>query len=143
MITRLSHVNVFVLDQDRAKDFYTTKLGFEVRNDVTMDGFRWLTVGPKGQPDVDILLARPAPPMFSAEDAEALQRLIAKGSMAGGVIETDDCRRDFEELKRKGVTFLQEPADRPYGVEAMLRDDSGNWFSLTQPFSLAQRSQHA
>lgn len=132
MITRLSHVNVFVLDQDRAKKFYTEKLGFEVRTDTTMDGFRWLTVGPKGQPDLNILLAKPGPPMFSEEDANALRGLVAKGVMAGGVIETDDCKRTYEELKKKGVTFLQEPAERPYGIEALLRDDSGNWFSLTQ-----------
>ncbi len=132
MITKLSHVNVFVLDQERAKEFYTEKLGFEVRNDAKLDGMRWLTVGPKGQPDLNILLAHPAPPMFSEEDAAALRALVAKGAMAGGVIDTDDCRRDYEQLKAKGVTFLQEPADRPYGVEALLRDDSGNWFSLTQ-----------
>src|SRR5262249_22072109 len=132
MIKRLSHVNVFVLDQDRAKQFYTEKLGFEVRTDVNMDGFRWLTVGPKDQPDLNILLARPAPPMFTDEDAALLSGLVAKGSMAGGVIETDDCRKTYEELKARGVTFLQEPAERPYGIEALLRDDSGNWFSLTQ-----------
>ena len=132
MITKLSHVNVFVLDQDRAKSFYTEKLGFEVRNDTVMDGFRWLTVGPKDQPDLNVLLARPAPPMFSEEDARSLRELIAKGSMAGGVIETDDCRRTYSELKAKGVTFLQEPTDRPYGIEALFRDDSGNWFSLTE-----------
>ena len=132
MIKRLSHVNVFVLDQDRAKAFYTDKLGFEVRTDVNMDGFRWLTVGPKDQPDLNILLARPAPPMFNESDAEVLRDLVAKGSMAGGVIETDDCRQTYEELKGRGVTFLQEPAERPYGIEALFRDDSGNWFSLTQ-----------
>jgi catechol 2,3-dioxygenase-like lactoylglutathione lyase family enzyme len=123
---------VFVLDQDRAKAFYTEKLGFEVRTDTSLDGFRWLTVGPKAQPDLNILLAKPAPPMFSEEDADVLRGLIAKGAMAGGVIETDDCRRTYEELKAKGVTFLQEPAERPYGIEALLRDDSGNWYSLTQ-----------
>jgi catechol 2,3-dioxygenase-like lactoylglutathione lyase family enzyme len=132
MITKISHVNVFVLDQDRAKSFYTEKLGFDVRTDLEMEGFRWLTVGPKSQPDLNILLARPAPPMFSEEDARSLRDLVAKGSMAGGVIETDDCRRTYAELKAKGVVFLQEPADRPYGVEALFRDDSGNWFSLTQ-----------
>jgi len=132
MLKRILHVNVFVLDQDRAKDFYTQKLGFEVRSDTTMDGFRWLTVGLNGQPDLNILLAQPAPPMFSEEDARSLRELIAKGSMAGGVIETDDCRAAYEDLKAKGVTFLQPPADRPYGVEALFRDDSGNWFSLTQ-----------
>ena len=132
MIKKLSHVNVFVLDQDRAKKFYTENLGFEVRTDVVMDGFRWLTVGPKDQPDLNVLLAKPAPPMFSEEDAKMLSALVAKGAMAGGVIETDDCQRTYEELRDRGVTFLQEPAERPYGVEALLRDDSGNWFSLTQ-----------
>ena len=132
VIKRVSHVNVFVLDQDRAKRFYTEALGFEVRNDAVLDGFRWLTVGPKGQPDLAILLAYPAPPMFSSEDAEMVRSLVAKGVMGGGVIEADDCRATYEELKGRGVTFLQEPADRPYGVEALFRDDSGNWFSLTQ-----------
>jgi catechol 2,3-dioxygenase-like lactoylglutathione lyase family enzyme len=132
MIKRLSHVNVFVEDQDRAKAFYTEKLGFEVRSDATMDGFRWLTVGPTEQPDLNLLLARPQPPMFSEEDAQALLRLVAKGVMSAGVIETDDIRTTYEELKGKGVTFLQEPVERPYGIEALLRDDSGNWFSLNQ-----------
>ena len=132
MISRLNHVNVFVLDQDRAKTFYTETLGFELRNDAVLDGFRWLTVGPKEQPALAILLAYPAPPMFSPEDADTLRALVAKGSMGGGVIETDDCRATYAELSAKGVTFLQEPADRPYGVEALFRDDSGNWFSLTQ-----------
>jgi len=132
MITKLNHVNVFVLDQDRAKQFYTESLGFEVRSDSVLDGFRWLTVGPKDQPDLAILLAYPAPPMFSPEDAETVRALVAKGSLGGGVFATDDCRKTFEELSGKGVTFLQEPAERPYGVEALFRDDSGNWFSLTE-----------
>jgi catechol 2,3-dioxygenase-like lactoylglutathione lyase family enzyme len=132
MIRKLNHVSVFVLDQDRAKRFYTETLGFEVRSDAELDGFRWLTVGPKDQADIGILLAYPAPPMFSPEDAETVRALVAKGSLGGGVFETDDCQGTFEELSAKGVTFLQEPAERPYGVEALFRDDSGNWFSLTQ-----------
>src|SRR3954453_17693419 len=133
MISRLNHVNVFVLDQERAKTFYTETLGFELRNDATLDGFRWLTVGPKDQKDLNILLAYPAPPMFSAEDAETVKTLVAKGALGGGVFETPDCQKTFEELSARGVTFLQEPAERPYGIEALFRDDSGNWFSLTQP----------
>src|SRR4030088_116195 len=132
MIMKLSHVNVFVEDQDRAKAFYTEKLGFEVRSDAPMDGFRWLTVGPKDQPDLNILLARPQPPMFSEEDAATLLGLVAKGVIGAGVMETDDIKGAYEELKGKGVTFLQEPAERPYGIEALFRDDSGNWFSLNQ-----------
>lgn len=137
MITGLSHINVFVLDQDRAKRFYTESLGFEVRNDSMLDGFRWLTVGPSAQPDLAILLAYPAPPMFSPEDAETVRALVAKGALGGGVFHTDDCRATYEALSAKGVTFLQEPAERPYGIEALLRDDSGNWFSLTQAWSAA------
>jgi catechol 2,3-dioxygenase-like lactoylglutathione lyase family enzyme len=133
MISRLNHVSIFVLDQDRAKDFYTEKLGFEVRSDATLDGFRWLTVGSPNQKDLDILLAYPAPPMFSEEDAEVVRGLVAKGALGGGVFETNDVQKDFEHLSAKGVTFLQEPADRPYGIEALFRDDSGTWFSLTQP----------
>jgi catechol 2,3-dioxygenase-like lactoylglutathione lyase family enzyme len=132
MIRKLNHVNVFVLDQDRAKQFYTETLGLEERSDTVLDGFRWLTVGPRDQPDLAILLAYPAPPMFSEEDAQTVRALVAKGSLGGGVFQTDDCRATFEELSAKGVRFLQEPADRPYGVEALFRDDSGNWFSLTQ-----------
>ena len=134
MITKLSHATIYVLDQDEALEFYRDKLGMEVRTEATMDnGFRWLTVGPKDQKDLDILLAYPAPPMFSPEDAETVRALVAKGSLGGGVFETADCQKTFEELSGRGVTFLQEPAERPYGVEALFRDDSGNWFSLTQP----------
>ena len=133
MISRMSIANVFVLDQDRALRFYTEQLGMELRNDVTMDGFRWLTVGPKDQPDLSLLLAYPAPPMFSEADAAVVRNLVAKGALGGGVFITPDCRATFAELRDKGVTFLQEPADRPYGTEALFRDDSGNWFSLNQP----------
>jgi catechol 2,3-dioxygenase-like lactoylglutathione lyase family enzyme len=133
MISKMNHVSVFVLDQDRAKRFYTETLGFEVRSDAVLDGFRWLTVGPKDQPDLNILLTYPAPPMFSPEDAEVVRSLVAKGSLGGGVFETRDCQATYDELVGKGVTFLQEPNERPYGIEALFRDDSGNWFSLTQP----------
>lgn len=132
MIRQVSHTTVYVLDLDRALAFYTGTLGFEVRMDMSMDGFRWLTVGPKDQPGFQYLLTIPNPPMFSEQDAEAVRQMVAKGAFSGGVLETDDCTGDFERLKAAGVTFLQEPTDRPWGVEAVLRDDSGNWFSLTQ-----------
>jgi catechol 2,3-dioxygenase-like lactoylglutathione lyase family enzyme len=132
MITRYSHTPVWVLDQDSAKKFYTEKLGFEVRTDMSMDGLRWLTVGPKGQPDFELILANPGPPMVDDEAAKAIRGLVARGALGAGVMETEDCRKTHAELSRKGVQFLQEPADRPYGVEAVFRDDSGNWFSLTE-----------
>ena len=132
MITRLSHAGVWVLDQDRALRFYTEKLGFEVRTDQTLDGFRWLTVGPPGQPDVELILLEPGPPMLDAESAEQIRALVAKGAMGSGVFATDDCRRTHAELEARGVEFIQEPTERHYGIEATFRDDSGNWFSLTQ-----------
>ncbi len=132
MIRQISHAPLFVLDQDSALNFYTEKLGFAVRMDMTLEGFRWLTVAPAAQVDFQLMLASPQPPMFSEEDAAAVRALVIKGAFSGGVLETDDCQRDYDELVAKGVTFLQPPAVRPYGVEAILRDDSGNWFSLTQ-----------
>ena len=129
---RLSHVSIYVLDQDEAKDFYTEKLGLEVRNDEVLDGFRWLTVGSREQPDVELVLIEPSPPMFDPESAAQLRAMIAKGAMGTGVMATDDCRAAHRELAARGVQFLQEPTERPYGVEATFRDNSGNWFSLTQ-----------
>ena len=130
---------MYVLDQDSAKAFYTEKLGFEVRSDVSMGetyegsgaGFRWLTVSPPGQPDVELILADCAMG-HDAKTAEQLRVLVAKGALGACVLATDDCHKTYEELSGRGVVFLQEPTERPYGVEAVLRDDSGNWFSLTQ-----------
>jgi catechol 2,3-dioxygenase-like lactoylglutathione lyase family enzyme len=142
MISHLSHTNVWVLDQDSAKAFYTEKLGFEVRFDISMGeefegagaGFRWLTVGAKDQPDLQIVLAS-CDMGRSPEQAAMLRELVAGGGMGVGVMTTDDCHRAYQELSAQGVTFLSEPVERPYGIEAMLRDDSGNLISLTQPFA--------
>lgn len=135
MVTGLSHATVYVLDQDEALKFYRDKLGFEVRTDATMDnGFRWLTVGPKMQPDLEIILmAVKESPMFPAEKMEMLKKLIESGAMGVGVLNTDDCRKTYEELKAKGVQFMSEPTERFYGIECLLRDNSGNWFSMSQP----------
>jgi catechol 2,3-dioxygenase-like lactoylglutathione lyase family enzyme len=138
MINRLSHACIWVLDQDEALAFYTAKLGFEVRTDQTMDDFRWVTVGPPDQPDLEIVLIVPRPPMMDAEAAEQVKALVSKGAMGNGVFATDDCRATYEELKARGVEFIQEPAERFYGIEATFRDNSGNWFSLTQRAEVAQ-----
>lgn len=142
MINRMSHTSVFVLDQDSAKTFYTEKLGFEVRFDISMGeefegagaGFRWLTVGPKDQPDLQIILSS-CDMGRSPEAAAQFRDLVAGGSMGVGVMTTDDCRQTYEALVAEGVTFLSEPAERPYGIEATLRDDSGNMMSLVQPLA--------
>ncbi|WP_216206912.1 VOC family protein [Amycolatopsis aidingensis] len=133
MIRKLSHAGIYVLDYDSAREFYTEKLGFQVRTDMKMDGrFRWLTVGPADQPDLEFVLMEPGPPQHDAETEKQLREFIAKGVLGMGVWGTDDCRETFRVLSARGVTFLQEPAERPYGIEAVFRDDSGNWFSLTE-----------
>lgn len=133
MIQRLSHATIYVLNQDAARDFYVNQLGFEVRNDQSMDnGFRWLTVSPKGQPDFQLILMQVDGPNMKPDATAALKGLMEKGRLGGGVLQTDDCRATYEELKAKGVEFLSPPADRFYGVEAVLRDNSGNWFSVNQ-----------
>ncbi|HEY2698518.1 MAG TPA: VOC family protein [Pseudonocardiaceae bacterium] len=144
MITGLSHANIYVLDQDRAKEFYVEKLGFTLKTDVVMgeefegagSGFRWLTVAPPNQPDLEIILADPGMG-HDEETAKIIRELVAKGAMGQGVWEADDVPKTYKELRERGVEFVQEPAERPYGVEALFRDDSGNWFSLTQPFHRA------
>ncbi|HSN30335.1 MAG TPA: VOC family protein [Kofleriaceae bacterium] len=133
MILKHSHSSVYVLDQDRAKAFYTEKLGFEVRDDVRMGNFRWLTVAPKTQPDACIVLMPiQEGPMMDRESVAAIKTLLAKGVLGGGVLAVDDCRRTYEELKAKGVEFVREPKEMPYGIEALLRDDSNNFYSMTQ-----------
>jgi catechol 2,3-dioxygenase-like lactoylglutathione lyase family enzyme len=133
MIQRLSHVTIFVLDQDAAKDFYLDKLGFELNTDATMEnGFRWLTVSPKGQPDLEVILMSTTNSNTDAETAEMLRALIRKGVLGSGVLETADCQKTYEDLKARGVEFLSPPTERFYGIEALLKDNSGNWFSMTQ-----------
>ena len=134
MIKGLSHAHVWVLDQEAAKEFYTQKLGFQVKTDArTDDGFRWTTVHAADQPDVVLILGQIGPPMIAEEQAPRLRELVAMGAFGVGVLQTDDCVATYQELSANGVEFLQEPQGRPYGVEAVLRDDSGNWFALTEP----------
>jgi catechol 2,3-dioxygenase-like lactoylglutathione lyase family enzyme len=133
MITRLSHVTLYVLDQEAARDFYTSKLGFEVRTDSTLEGFRWLTLGVKSQPDLEIVLMPITPnPMMDEATCTMLTELLAKGVLGGGVLNTDNCQKTYDELKAKGVNFITPPTERPYGIEAVLKDNSGNWFSMCQ-----------
>ena len=132
MIDRLTHTTIWVLDQDAALDFYTQKLGFEVNTDATMDDFRWLTVSPPGQPDHELILLEPGPPMMDDESAEQVKALVAKGILGAAAFETSDCGGTYTQLSERGVTFLSEPTKRPWGTEATLRDNSGNWFSVTE-----------
>jgi catechol 2,3-dioxygenase-like lactoylglutathione lyase family enzyme len=133
VITGISIVSVWVLDQDAAKEFYTTKLGCTLTSDVQLDGgMRWLTVRPPGSDGQELLLMDPAHSMLDAETAQQVRALIAKGALTPGVMATSDCTGDHAELAARGVEFTQPPAVRPYGIEAVMRDDSGNWYSFTQ-----------
>lgn len=133
---KIGTAQIWVHDQDEALEFYTRKLGMEVRSDATlpeMGDFRWLTVSPAGQPDVAIvLMAIPGPPVMDGETAEEVRRLMAKGFAGTIFLTTDDCRADFEELSARGVEFVEEPEERPYGVDSAFRDPSGNHIRLTQ-----------
>ena len=146
MIQKMSHATIFVLDQDQAKDFYVGQLGFEVKVDQSLPtGFRWLTVAPKGQSELEIILLKVGSgtnfiKMKGGEagkndtkDVDAMAALLKKGMFNAGAFQTADCRKTFEELKAKGVEFVSEPKDQFYGVESVFKDPFGNWFSLTQP----------
>lgn len=134
MITKMSHAAIFVLDQQEALEFYRDKLGFEVRTDATMDGgFRWLTVGPKDQPNFEIILMKPDPGfMFDEATANQIRELVQGGKLGAGVFDTPDCQKTYEELKARGVEFLSPPSEQPWGIGAVFKDNSGNWFSLSQ-----------
>jgi catechol 2,3-dioxygenase-like lactoylglutathione lyase family enzyme len=133
---RIATAQVWVHDQDVALDFYTRKLGMEVRADVTlpeMGDFRWLAVGPAGQPDISIvLMAIPGPPVMDAETAEQVRTVMAKGFAGTVFLTTDDCRASYEELTARGVEFTETPEERPYGIDCGFRDPSGNSLRLTQ-----------
>ena len=132
MISHISLFTMYVTDQDAAKAFYVDTLGFEARTDITMgDGYRWLTVGHPSQPELEVTLMVPGPPL-DEDMAGAVGRALAAGTMCGFGIAPPDCRAAYEELTARGVEFVQPPADRPYGVEAILRDNSGNWLVMVQ-----------
>ena len=135
MIQKMSHATIFVNNQAEALEFYRDKLGFKIHTDAMVgDNFRFLTLCAPNQPDFEIILMEPKAGMLMDEEtANQLRSIMAKGVLGAGAFHTDDCRSTYEELKAKGVEFASEPAERPYGVEAVFRDNSGNWFSLTQP----------
>ena len=133
MITNISLTTVYCLDQDAARDFYVDILGFVPNTDVMMgEGMRWVTINHPNQPELQVTLMTPGPPL-DAEAADFVRRQLELGKMGGLGLRVDDCHKAHLELAAKGVTFLQEPADRPYGVEAVIRDNSGNWLVLVEP----------
>jgi catechol 2,3-dioxygenase-like lactoylglutathione lyase family enzyme len=132
----LGSTQLWVRDQDEALAFYTEKLGWEVRADYTLPelgDFRWLTVGPPAQPDISVVLMTiPGPPVFEAETADQLRDLMAKGAVGTLFLTTDDCHAAYRELRDRGVEFVEEPEERPYGIDSSLRDPSGNSIRVTQ-----------
>lgn len=148
MITKMSHTSLFVLDQDKAYDFYVNKLGFKVHTDVVMtddnceegvkadkdadnEAYRWLTVNPPDQPDLEIILMPITGLDFEAQ--KAVRVLLEKGLLGAGVLYTPDCKATYEELKAKGVEFKCPPREQFYGIECIISDGVGNWFSMTEP----------
>jgi catechol 2,3-dioxygenase-like lactoylglutathione lyase family enzyme len=133
MILNVSLITVHCLDQTATRDFYVRHLGFEPRTDVTMgEGYRWVTIGHPSQPELEVTLMVPGPPL-SPEAADFVRGQLESGQMGGLGLQVDDCRKTYEELSAAGVTFVQEPSDRPYGVEAVMRDNTGNWLVLVEP----------
>jgi predicted enzyme related to lactoylglutathione lyase len=138
---KISNAQLWVHDQEEALAFYTEKLGWEVRRDVTlpeMGDFRWLTVAPAGQQDIEVvLMAIPGPPVFEEETAAMLREVVARGVAGSIFLTTDDVYADYEQLKGRGVEFVDAPEERPYGIDAGFRDPSGNHIRLTQVKDLA------
>jgi catechol 2,3-dioxygenase-like lactoylglutathione lyase family enzyme len=134
MINSLSVATLWVKDQNEALRFYTEKLGFEIRADFTNGDYRWLTVGLKGQPDLEFQLSSLKPShALTQEESNHLTKIVEDGKLGLGPWKTDDCQKTYETLKAKGVEFLQPPTDRPYGIiEAIFKDNSGNVMVLSQ-----------
>jgi catechol 2,3-dioxygenase-like lactoylglutathione lyase family enzyme len=135
MLKSLTNVNVWVQDQDEALAFYTEKLGFELRQDVTvpeLGNFRWLTVGLPGQEVALALMDIPGPPVFDADTQAKLKELVAKGAAGGLFFSSDDVHKSYEELKSRGVEFQGEPEQQPYGIDVGFRDPSGNQIRMAQ-----------
>jgi catechol 2,3-dioxygenase-like lactoylglutathione lyase family enzyme len=133
MITNISITSVFVKDVDESKRFYAEVLGFAEDDDITLgDGYRWCTVVHPSQPELKVHLTVPGPP-HSPDMVAAINRALDEGGMHGLGMHVDDCRKTADELRGKGVEFIQDPEERPYGVEAVCRDNSGNWMVLVEP----------
>jgi catechol 2,3-dioxygenase-like lactoylglutathione lyase family enzyme len=135
MTTRIANAQFWVHDQDEALKFYTDKLGWQVRADVTIDdwAFRWLTVGPADQEDVSlVLMPVPGPPMLDETGSAQLADLVAKGAGGTLFLTTDDIHKTYDELSARGVAFNDPPTPQPYGIDTSFRDPSGNNIRLTQ-----------
>jgi catechol 2,3-dioxygenase-like lactoylglutathione lyase family enzyme len=136
MTMKISTINLWVHDQAAALDFWTTKVGFELRGDASfpeLGGFRWLTVGPREQPDIEIVLMEiPGPPVFTPGQEKLVGDAMSQGLAGPIFLVTDDVQADYERLSAAGVEFTEKPERRPYGIDCGFRDPSGNQVRLTQ-----------
>jgi predicted enzyme related to lactoylglutathione lyase len=134
MELKVSHCFITVHDHDEALAFYRDVLGLEVRNDVRYEAMRWVTVGPKAQPDVNIVLEAPAAnPNASPQDKKVMSQLLANGMLRAVIFATDDCDAIFEHVCPAGAEVLQEPIEQGYGVrDCAFRDPSGNMVRFSQ-----------
>jgi uncharacterized glyoxalase superfamily protein PhnB len=134
---KVANGQVWVHDQEEALDFWTNKVGWEVRADITMPelgDFRWLSVGAPGQDDFSLaLMAIPGPPVMDEDTKKQVEELMAKGFAGTVFLTTDDVQAAYEELKGRGVEFTEAPAERPYGIDSEFRDPSGNAYRLGKP----------
>ncbi|MFC7548154.1 VOC family protein [Plantactinospora sp. GCM10030261] len=133
MITNVSIVDVYVKDIDAAKSFYIDVLGLTEHTDITLgEGYRWCTVKTPNQPELQIHLTKPGRP-HSPDMVAAIDRALDEGGTFAVGLHVDDCRKTCDELRAKAVEVIAEPEERPYGVEAVVRDNSGNWIVLVEP----------
>lgn len=131
----ITRSQVFVLDQDVAREFYVETLGLEVADDLDLGFMRWLTVRVPGDPAREILLERPGPPAMDESTAEQVRDLLTKGAMGGWLsIATADARAAFETLRDRGVDITDEPSPKPYGIDFGIRDPFGNAIRIGQMF---------
>jgi catechol 2,3-dioxygenase-like lactoylglutathione lyase family enzyme len=139
MINKLNVTSIIVLDKEQALDFYVNKLGLEKGNDVKQGSYRWLTVRVPGEPDVEISLEQPGPPLHDEATAAELRELVTKGALGGLVFQSDDVKGLYETLKARGVTdFTQEPTERFYGTDMGIRDPFGNPIRILQQKKVAR-----
>jgi uncharacterized glyoxalase superfamily protein PhnB len=133
---KIASSHLWVHDQEVALKYWTERVGMEVRQDVSfpeLGDFRWVTVGPRGQDDVSIvLMAVPGEPVMDDATRKQVLDLTAKGFAGTVFLTTEDCQATYDEMKARGVEFTEEPHEMPYGIDCGFRDPSGNSVRLTQ-----------
>jgi uncharacterized glyoxalase superfamily protein PhnB len=133
MYNSINMSSIFVLDQDKAIDFYVGVLGMELTNNMDLGFMRWVTVGVPGQPGRDVLLELPGPPAMDEKTAAQVRELVTKGATGFTLgLTTDDCRKTYETLKARGVEFTSEPEEHFYGKDFGIRDPFGNNIRVVQ-----------